>query len=156
MEALSLALLLWIGEHSPYNTDDMSVPEVIEMSPQSLTKEAYSEHPDKAPASGVDERIYALYAFEDGPQGTIYILSADLTEGAEHYTNPIDNPLFQERLLHELVHHAQRISGKYDQIPCRNFAEKDAYLLGGQFLKENGVADPMPNRQFWAHLYSRC
>lgn len=156
METLALALMLWIGNNSPYNTRDMPAPAIIEMTPQALTKEAYSDNPERAPADGVDERIYALYSFEDGPHGTIYILQAKLTEDVEDYPTPSENPLFQERLLHELVHHTQRLAGAYDRMPCKKFAEKEAYLLGGKFLQQKRVADPMPNRNFWAHMYSRC
>ena len=156
METLTLLLMLWIGNNSSYDTTQMPAPAIIEMSARALTTEAYTDHPEKIPEGGIDERIYALYAFEDGPNGTIYILQAQLTDEHEAYSTPTDNPIFQERLLHELVHHVQRVSGVYQRIPCRKFSEKEAYLLGGKFLKEKRVEDPMPNRTFWAHMYSRC
>ena len=156
MESITLMLMLWIGNNSEYRTTDLPAPQVVEMTPAEITTEFYTDHPDKIPASGVDERVNALYSFEDGPDGTIYIIAANLKDGSEDYRNPNDNPIFQEALLHELVHHTQRLNGIYNTIPCRNFAEKEAYLLGGKFLKQQQVEDPMPNRNFWAHMYSRC
>jgi len=156
MEATALMLMLWIGSHSSYNTADIPLPEIVEMTPVEITKEAYTDNPTGIPESGVDTRINALYSYEDGPNGTIYILASRLTKDSGEFSGTIDNPIFQERLLHELVHHSQRLSGALHQMPCRNFGEKEAYLLGGKFLKSQNVKDPMPNRNFWAHIYSRC
>ncbi|MEZ5534161.1 MAG: hypothetical protein R3F02_00920 [Thiolinea sp.] len=156
MDAVVLALMLWIGNNSDYNTGIIPHPAIVEMTPKEITKEAYTDNPNGIPEDGVDERIRALYSFEDGPNGTIYIISAHLTKQAKDYNDPKQNPLFQERLLHELVHHTQRLSGVYNTIPCRNYAEKEAYTLGGKFLRAQNVTDPMPNRNFWAHIYSRC
>ncbi|MEZ5477298.1 MAG: hypothetical protein R3E95_07385 [Thiolinea sp.] len=156
MDSVALLLMLWISQHSDYNTNNIPSPNIVEMTPREITTEAYTDHPDKIPADGIDERIHALYSFEDGPDGTIFIIAARLTDHARDYGDPRNNPIFQERLLHELIHHVQRFSGVYNVIPCRNFAEKEAYMLGGKFLHEKGVEDPLPNRNFWAHIYSRC
>jgi hypothetical protein len=32
----------------------------------------------------------------------------------------------------------------------------EAYSLGGRYLDEARIEEPMPNRRFWAHAYSRC
>ena len=156
METIALALMMWIGSHTHYNTANIPLPEIVEMTPTEITKEAYTDNPGGIPEGGVDPRINALYSYTDGPNGTIYIISASLTDDADEYDSPIENVIFQERLLHELIHHSQRMSGEVAQMPCRNFGEKEAYLLGGKFLRANNVDDPMPNRNFWAHIYSRC
>ena len=156
MEEIALLLMLWIGNNTDYNTADIPLPAIVEMTPKEITTEMYTDYPDKIPEDGVDERINALYSYEDGPNGTIYVIDADLTDGAKEYDDPLENPVFQERLLHELVHHAQRLSGELHRMPCRNFGEKQAYLLGGEFLRRQNITDPMPNRNFWAHIYSRC
>lgn len=156
MEAVTLMLMLWIGNNSEYRTTDIPNPAIVEMTRQEITTEAYTDAPDQIPADGVDERINALYSFEDGPNGTIYIIAAKLTKESEKYDDPKDNPIFQERLLHELVHHTQRLSGTYNIIPCRNYAELEAYQLGGKFFKQQNLRDPMANRNLWAHMYSRC
>lgn len=156
METIALMLMLWIGNNSEYNTADIPLPEIVEMTPKEITIEAYTDHPEKIPEGGVDPRINALYSYEDGPNGTIYIIAADLTEAIGDTETPFENPIFQERLLHELIHHTQRLSGSLHLMPCRNFGEKEAYLMGGEFLRRQNVSDPMPNRNFWAHIYSRC
>ena len=156
METVALMLMLWISSNTDYNAEQITLPVIVEMTPKEITAEAYTDVPNKTPEGGIDNRVNALYSFEDGPNGTIYIIAAKLTKASEDFTNPRDNPIFQERLLHELIHHSQRLSGTTDKMPCRNFGEKEAYLLGGKFLKSQNVTDPMPNRNFWAHIYSRC
>lgn len=156
MKSIVLMLMVWISGHSNYDTADMPLPEIVEMTPVEITKEAYTDNPNGIPEGGVDTRIKALYSHEDGPNGTIYIIAASLTDGPKEFSRSIENPVFQERLLHELIHHTQRMSGDLEQMPCRNFGEKEAYLLGGEFLKAINAEDPMPNRNFWAHIYSRC
>lgn len=152
MENIALMLMLWVGTNTDYNTAEITLPAIVEMTPEEITTEAYTDNPEKIPEDGVDKRVKALYSYEDGPNGTIYIIDADLTDDAQAY----DDPVFQEKLLHELIHHAQRLSGELHRMPCRNFGEKEAYLLGGEFLRRQNITDPMPNRNFWAHIYSRC
>lgn len=59
-------------------------------------------------------------------------------------------------VLHELIHHAQFDSGAYDTYSCRNYGELEAYTLGGKYLKDRYVTDPLPNRDVREHMYSRC
>jgi hypothetical protein len=125
------------------------------MTPAEITAEYYDAAGVAAASrQAVDPRIMALYAFEDGPHGAIYVIDPALTEGADD--DPLGNPIFQERLLHELVHHVQRHTGAYDRFACPAEGEVDAYRLGGLFLKQRRVEDPLPNRNFWARVYSRC
>lgn len=67
-----------------------------------------------------------------------------------------ENPILTERLLHELVHHLQFQSGATDSYLCPAQGELEAYRLGGLYFKQRYIEDPMPNRRFWAHVYSRC
>lgn len=157
MNKVVLALLLWIGQNSAYDTSKIAPPQIVELSPQEITDEAYFEMPHMKPKDGVDERIWALYNFEQGPYGTIYVLDAKYSvDEVVSEQSPRSNPIFQERLLHELVHHVQRLSGAYDTYPCRNFGELEAYELGGAFLKQHDARDPLPNRSHWARVFSRC
>jgi len=156
MEMLIEILLAWIGKNSDYDTSALSRPVVVEMSAEQITREMYSDVPDLVPTSGIDQRVLALYSWDEGTTGTIYIVRAEDTEGAQAGEDPLDNPVFQERLLHELIHHVQFRSGAYDRFPCTSFGEKQAYLLGGLFLKQRHVTDPLPNRNLLAHIYSRC
>jgi len=148
-------LIHWIALNSDYATANLPSPKVVTMTPAEITAEYYDEAGlALADRRGVDPRIMALYAFEDGPHGTIYVIDPALTEGAGD--DPLGNPIFQERLLHELVHHVQYRTGAYDRFLCRAEGEVDAYRLGGLFLRQRHVEDWLPNRAFWARVYSRC
>ncbi len=59
-------------------------------------------------------------------------------------------------LLHELVYVTQRASGAYANFACPTRGEFDAYWLGGTYLRELGVADPMPMRMYRAQRSSAC
>jgi len=116
MDILVALLLNWLSEHSTYDTTGIPLPTIIELSPEELTREYYSDHQERG----------------------------------------LENPLFQERLLHELVHHFQYQLGKHKTYLCKNQGELEAYMYGGKFLQLQNVRDPLPNRRVLAHLYSRC
>ncbi len=156
MDMLLAALMLWIGGNSDYSTSNIPLPQVVVMTPVELTREFYSDVPQLLPPGKVDERILALYAFDDGNHGTIYVRDCRHDSELDYGEDDCDDPAYQERLLHELVHHVQRLSGVMEHFPCRNFGEKEAYLLDGRYLKARHATDPLPNRNFWAHMYSRC
>ena len=157
MDSLAISLMAWIAANSSYDTANMEIPKIVQMTAQEITREAYSDHPKLVPENGVDERVFALYSFEDGANGTIYILKAELADDGAAPDEPAwKSPIFQERLLHELVHHAQYQSGAYETFPCKSFGEREAYELGGKFLAERYTSDPLPNRMFLSRIYSRC
>ncbi|WP_172329893.1 hypothetical protein [Mangrovicoccus sp. HB161399] len=156
MELLIDALLEWISEETGRDTSGMPHPQIAEMTPRALTREFYADHPYLIPEDGQDERIQALYAATDGPDGRIYILAAATFDGADDFEDPYENPVWREVLLHELVHHLQWQAGEPANWACRNFGEEEAYRLGGRYLRRTRTTDPMPNRNFWAHAYSRC
>lgn len=142
--------------HTHYSTQALPHPRVVVMTREELTQEYYSGVANRAPGAGVDERLKALYAFEDGPHGTIYILSSTAVNSANRFANPTENPRFREILLHELVHHVQWHSQSIEQWQCSNQGELEAYLLGAMYLKQQNTHDPMINRILWANRYSRC
>jgi hypothetical protein len=154
MTELMTALMLWISANTAYDTSGMPLPELVEMTPRELTVEYYTGVPHLIPAKGVDERVQALYAPGDGPDGRVYVLAAAYVEGADD--DPYGNPLFQEMVLHELVHHVQYESGAAEAYLCPAQGEIEAYAAGGKFLRQRYADDPMPNRTFWAHIYARC
>lgn len=157
LNTLGRQLMDWIDANSNYRTKNLPLPDIVEMNRVQLTKEVYVDHPQLLPASRIDDRINALYNFDKGPHGTIYVLAARLTDdGAAPDEPPQSDPVFQEHVLHELVHHVQRLSGAYATFPCRKFGEREAYEFGGKFLKANNSRDPLPNRIFWSRVYSRC
>lgn len=156
MDALIDALLEWIATQTDYETADMPHPVVWQLSPEELTREFYTGVAHLMPDDGVDERINALFAPDDGPNGTIYILDAVFVEGADSFDDPQDNPLFREILLHELVHFAQWQSGANANWACPALGEPEAYRLGGVYLRQTYTTDPLPNRAFWGAIYGRC
>ena len=156
MDALIDVLLDWIDQHSTYQTHSMPHPVVLALSPHELTLEYYTGVAHLIPSDGIDERLNALYAPGDGPHGTVYILAPQHIEHAADYDHPTDNPLFREILLHELVHHVQHHSGAALDWPCLSIGEAEAYRLGGTYLRHLKVDDPLPNRNFWGAIYSRC
>lgn len=153
MEQLAQALLLWISTNTGYSLNNIPIPVIKMMSAQEITQEFYSQQEFLIPAGGIDDRIYGLYDSTSTSNGVIYLrVDADTESGEEIWSSPI----LQERLLHELVHHVQFQSGAVNDFPCQKYGEKEAYMLGGRFLKQRYANDPMPNRRFWAHVYSRC
>lgn len=82
------------------------------------------------PAGHVDDRIIALYNFEQGSNGTIYVPAAEWTDdGTAPEQEAWMDSVFQERVLHELVHHIQHVSRAYKNFPCRSFGERHAWQL---------------------------
>lgn len=156
MDVLLAMLLHWLGRNTSYDLSDVPVPEVVQMSAEQLTRELYADNPELMPASGIDRRVFALYNWERSRSGVIYLLRAEDTQGLQPGEDPLENPVFQERLLHELVHHIQFHTGAYDRFVCRKEGEKEAYQLGGLYLKQRHANDPLPNRNLLAHIYSRC
>ncbi len=55
-------------------------------------------------------------------------------------------------LVHEMVHHAQTLSGR--RYPCHNAREREAYLLQNRWLVEHGD-DPIFS-QDWINQASSC
>jgi hypothetical protein len=156
MEILIDALLDWIGARTDYRTEDLPRPAVLQLTAADLTREYYTGVAHLVPDDGVDERVNALYAPGDGPHGTVYIIAAAAMEGAGDFDDPTDNPVWREILLHELVHHVQQRSGAADGWACLALGEKEAYTLGGIYLRDLRVTDPLPNRNFWGAIYARC
>lgn len=153
MDSLLIALLQWISANSTYNTENIRLPTVIEMTRQEITTEYYTDYPNKIPSSGVDERINALYNSE---KEILYVLRASLMDDSDEFDTPQENPIWRETVLHELVHHIQWQTGQHKKWQCKRNGEWDAYYLGGKYLKQHFSDDPLPNRRFWANIYSRC
>lgn len=156
MKNLLIVLLAWIDQYSIYDTTDTALPAVVEVSGYTLTQRAYRDIPQHIPASGIDEKLFAFYMWNEGDNGTIFIRPAADTPKPEHIANPLQNPVFQERLLHELIHHVQYTDGAYERFHCDNMAEAEAYKLGGLFLRQKETADPLPNRQQISYFLGLC
>jgi hypothetical protein len=58
----------------------------------------------------------------------------------------------QSYLVHEMVHHAQTLSGR--SFPCHNAKEREAYMIQNQWLREHGE-DPIYD-QDWINQTSSC
>ena len=118
MEVLAAMFLSWIAANTPYNTSDVPISDVVELSAEAITAEYYQDYPHKIPKNGIDSRIIALYSWEEGKHGTIFILDRSLAPLSLSHETGLDNPLFQESLLHELLHHVQYHVGAYEGYAC--------------------------------------
>ncbi|WP_424967034.1 hypothetical protein [Dinoroseobacter sp. S375] len=156
MTELMTALMLWISANTAYETAGLPLPELVEMTPAELTAEYYTDVPHLIPSQGIDTRVQALYSQQDGPHGRVYVLAAHLVEGADQDDDPYSNPAFREMVLHELIHHVQFQTGTTETYLCPAQGEAEAYAAGGLYLRQRNAPDPLPNRNFWGHVYSRC
>lgn len=172
MEQLIAALMVWISANTSYKVGDIRQPEVRLLSPHEMTEEFYSGTDVPRPESGIDSRVFALYRQDEESNGVIFLLDPRLnneltTESVDAdasatdrsallHADWLENPVFQEQLLHELIHHVQYQSGAVKDFPCPAYGEKEAYLLGGIYLNKRHANDPLPNRKVLAHMYSRC
>jgi hypothetical protein len=150
MESLLSTLLLWIAANSSYDTRGVPHPDVQLMTALEITEEYYSDAPERIPEDGIDSRIKALYAPNDGSKGTIYLLHDGDVEEIYEYAE------LREILLHELVHHVQWQTGVADTWSCRNHGELEAYKLGALYLHQQLSQDHLISRGAWAQIYSAC
>lgn len=156
MDLILDTLLAWLDVNTSYRTGDIPKPELIELSPAEITQEMYSDAKQLIPGDGVDERVLGLYTADRGATGRIYVVGARFLADANKFADPHDNPIWREIVLHELVHHLQWQTGAVQTWKCRNFGELEAYLIGGRFLRQSRVRDPMANRSFEARMHARC
>ena len=158
METLVLSLMLWLSSHPGYDIGRVGLPPVRLLSPEAMTSLYYEQTTSVVPAGApkIDRRIQGYFSWAEPPPGVIYLIRPQDTPGAEAYADPTENPVFRERLLHELVHFAQHASGAYARFDCPAQGEFDAYRLGGIYLRQLGVADPMPGRMVFARRFSLC
>ena len=156
MEALVSALLAWLDTNADYPLEGVPPPIVRELDAEALTAESRGEPHDGVAPGEADPRVLALYSRRDGPHGTIYILEAASTPGLQPGEPPLENPVFRERLLHELVHHVQFHTGAYAAFACRELAEVDALRLGALYLRRHRVFEWPGRRQRALHEASRC
>ncbi len=111
MEQIAIGLLMWIAANSGYEAARLVPPPIVQLSPQAMAQTVGSGGGGAAlrsPQRLDDHRVQGYYDPDAGPAGTIYLIRAEHTPDAERYADPRDNPLFRERLLHELVHFARR------------------------------------------------
>ncbi len=156
VEQLALSLLLWIAAHSTLWVAGLSPPPVVLLNPEQMTALYYQQAGMPSTAPKVDTRVHGYFDWSGNGPGVIYLVRPQDTPGGAAYTDPADNPLFRERLLHELVHFVQHASGAYPHFDCPAQGEFDAYRLGGIYLRQLGVADPLPGRMAWVRRFSSC
>ena len=153
-----MSLLLWLAANSSYQVADQPPPELLLLTPAALTAQVRERGgivagPDEPE---VDRRLNGMFVPADGPRGTIYLVRPEDTPRAAQYPVPSDNPVFRERLLHELVHFAQHASGEAATFRCPSQGEPAAYRLGSYYLRQLGVDDPMRNRRAVAFMQTLC
>lgn len=154
MESIVTTLLMWIATHSPYPVANLPPPAVVLMTAERLAAMLPPPAADAAPIP--PGLVHGLFLAGEGPHGTIYVVRPEDTPRVENYPVPSDNPVFRERLLHELVHYAQHVTGEAATWRCPSQGEYRAYLMGGAYLRESNVRDPLPNRRFAAFVATGC
>lgn len=157
IEQIAVALLMWIASHSSYPTAGrLPPPPIVLMTAEELSALVRERSGLALQDAGDQWRVYGYFSLDEDDHGTIYVPHPADTPGAELYEHPADNPIFRERLLHELVHYVQHATGAIHAFECQSRRELAAYYLGGVYLKERAVADPLPDRMFLAFWASRC
>jgi hypothetical protein len=156
MESLAASLLIWIATYSFLPALPLRPPPIVLLTPEAMTAMYYRETGSAMKEPKVDPRVLGYFRRKGPDAGTIYLISPDLVPQANRYSDPLENPIFQERLLHELVHYVQWTTGQYERFECPAAGELAAYTLGGRYLRSLGVIDPMPGRDFLAPQLSRC
>lgn len=123
MEGTVALLLVWIAAH----TGLTAPPPVVQVvSDADMVARAYGPEAPECPAP----TVRALY---DPVRGVI-CLRQDF--------DPAD-VIDRSTLLHELVHHVQKHNRLDEDAECPAVLEPPAYRLQFEWLKEQGVADPM-------------
>jgi len=111
-----------------------TVPPEIHRVPQTVIQELFCRRPCP---------VRAAY---DATRGVF------IDENLDVENNTFDRSI----LLHELVHHAQAVSGRFDTLSSdcmrRNWAEKEAYFIQNRYLMEMNSASRVSMRG-WA---ARC
>lgn len=157
IEQIAAALLVWIASHSSYPTAGRLPPPPIVLTTAAELSALVQKRTDVAPETARQAwRIHGFFSLDEDDHGTIYLVRPADTPGAELFQDPTENPIFRERLLHELVHYAQYATGAMHDFKCPAMRELMAYHLGGVYLKQRSVADPLPDRMFLAFWGSRC
>lgn len=143
MEKLIALLFVWISTHTPYIIENLDDPNVVLVPQQELYERATKNHPGY---SGLKEtHVDKFFGLYDAHTKTIYLSD---TFNPDKYQD-------REKLLHELVHHVQRETRA--SFECDRHREKEAYILGGQYLWEKMRPDPIKHiRKKYIRFFSNC
>ena len=152
MEEIAAALLLWIAAHSPLDASRLKPPPVVLLDAEAIAGRGHHN----APTASGEQRVLGYFAADEGPRGTIYVLRPERWPGQDDNAAAATDPLFRERLLHELVHYAQHATGQTARFECPMQGEAMAYALGGKYLRERNVIDPMPHRVMLVAAFTSC
>jgi hypothetical protein len=126
------------------------------MSPEQITAHYRKRIGSDEREPTADPRILGHFERLPGRRGIIYVLDPKLAPGADRHETPLHNPIFRERLLHELMHYAQHYTGAYEKFKCEAKAEFDAYLPGGKYLAQRGASEDYEMRIRRAWAFSQC
>ena len=137
MKELVTSLLIWIALQ--IGGEPPAAPEIRMLPEQELAERFFGGRP---PADA--SHVCGLY---HAASMTIYLPESWCA----------DRPLDRSSLLHELVHHVQKVRAL--PYPCPAARERLAYDLQVRWLQENGVADPyalINIDKFTIAVYSMC
>jgi hypothetical protein len=152
MDEIAAALLIWIAAHSPLDASRLQPPPIVLLDAQAI---ATRDHAGAQAAAG-EQRVLGYFAPHEGRNGTIYVLRPERRPGQDDVAAAAADPLFRERLLHELVHFAQHATGQTARFECPMQGEAQAYALGGKYLRQRNVDDPLPHRVMLVAAFTSC
>jgi hypothetical protein len=125
MKELTLALLMWIGSHTPLAYEDTPLPSVATASQKELTVIRYRGDVPEGFEMDTGSTV-GVYLFEERK---IYLWeNYDFTtvEG-------------KAALVHELVHFLQYEHGLHETADCTAQLELAAYSAEAEYLKQHGM-----------------
>lgn len=140
MKELTVALLMWIGSHTPLAYDGSHAPGVVRVHHDELVQILYQD--DRPRDIDVDNvSVAGLYNFKDG---NIYLLDS------------VDVSTVEGRavLVHELVHYLQYHHGQDKSIQCMRMLEPQAYRTQADYLDQHGKTSPF--NELHILLASQC
>jgi Zn-dependent peptidase ImmA (M78 family) len=114
----------WINDHTSYQYEIDSLPEIKFSSTEEIAMVAFGK--DLPKALDLIANIKGLYNYKEG---TVYLLNSI----------DIDSEKGRAVLLHELVHYLQYEHDQEKEAQCKNELEALAYVLEAKYLEEQDM-----------------
>lgn len=127
MQELLVGLALWLGANSPYTISPAQLPAVEYRAQIELRRMVFCEDFKECDNQKLpDIGIAATYEHK---RLTMYLpREFDIRDQQQVAT-----------LVHELVHHGQKLAGKFESASCVGSLEAEAYRIEDRWLVANGL-----------------
>lgn len=124
-DQLMAGLLGWINDHTTYQYEVDSLPNIKFSSTEEIAMVAFGKNLPKA----LDLKTLSIKGLYNYKEGTVYLLDSI----------DIESEKGRAILLHELVHFLQYEHGQEKETQCKNELEALAYLLEAKYLEEQNM-----------------